>query len=139
MDYDYVIVGAGSAGAVLAARLSAVPAVQLGLVEAGLDSVMNAMAFGMRHLADDRQLQASLRADPSLIVPATEELLRLYTFTCPGRLIMRDAVYHGVELIRGLTTGILDWGMLGNAGYLIAFAAIGLTVAGRRMTTLLYT
>ncbi|MFI4974615.1 MAG: GMC family oxidoreductase [Caulobacterales bacterium] len=37
MDYDYVIVGAGSAGAVLAARLSARPAVQVALIEAGPD------------------------------------------------------------------------------------------------------
>ena len=37
MDYDYVIVGAGSAGAVLAARLSAHPATQVALIEAGPD------------------------------------------------------------------------------------------------------
>ena len=35
MNYDYVIVGAGSAGATLAARLSADPAIQVALVEAG--------------------------------------------------------------------------------------------------------
>ena len=34
-DYDYVIVGAGSAGCVLAARLSEDPAVRLAPVEAG--------------------------------------------------------------------------------------------------------
>ncbi|HEX4183525.1 MAG TPA: GMC family oxidoreductase N-terminal domain-containing protein [Caulobacteraceae bacterium] len=37
MDYDYVIVGAGSAGAVLAARLSARPNTQVALIEAGPD------------------------------------------------------------------------------------------------------
>ena len=37
MDYDYVIVGAGSAGAVLAARLSANHGTQVALIEAGPD------------------------------------------------------------------------------------------------------
>jgi len=48
-------------------------------------------------------------------------------------------LYHGVELIRSITTGVLGWGLLVHVGYLVAFAAIGLTVAGRRMTKLLYT
>jgi lipooligosaccharide transport system permease protein len=47
-------------------------------------------------------------------------------------------LYHGVELVRGLTTGVLGWGLLGHTAYLLGFAAIGLVIASRRMTKLLY-
>ncbi len=48
---------------------------------AGLDTVTNAMTYGMRHLARDQVLQARLRREPSLIPATVETLLRLYTFS----------------------------------------------------------
>ncbi|HEV7898675.1 MAG TPA: ABC transporter permease [Planosporangium sp.] len=47
-------------------------------------------------------------------------------------------LYHGVELLRGLTTGVLGWGLLGHTAYLVAFASVGLAIASRRMALLLY-
>ena len=46
-------------------------------------------------------------------------------------------LYHGVELLRGFTTGALNVAMVGHALYLAALAVAGLAVAGRRMTHLL--
>ena len=46
-------------------------------------------------------------------------------------------LYHGVELVRAFTTGSLSVGVLWHAGYLLALAAVGLAVAGRRMGNLL--
>ena len=57
---------------------------------AGLDTVINAMTYGIRHLARNPKLQTQLRADPEAIVEATEELLRLYSFTGPVRRVTRE-------------------------------------------------
>jgi lipooligosaccharide transport system permease protein len=52
-------------------------------------------------------------------------------------IVQVTPLYQAVELIRGLTTGSLRWGLLVHVGYLAALAAVGLTVAGRRMGKLL--
>lgn len=68
---------------------------------AGLDTVMNGMGHGVRHLAADPELQRKLRADPKLIPEAGEELLRRYTFTVPMRVVGQDAVFEGVTMKKG--------------------------------------
>jgi cytochrome P450 len=84
------------------------------LFTAGLDTVMNAMGFGVRHLATDQALQDRLRADPGLIVDAAEEMLRRYTFLFGTRRVAKDLSFHGVEmrrndrLVLGLPTANLD-------------------------------
>jgi cytochrome P450 len=67
----------------------------------GLDTVVNALCFGVRHLARDQELQAKLRADPSLIPGAIEELLRLYGIASIPRRVTRDTVCHGVQFKQG--------------------------------------
>jgi cytochrome P450 len=62
---------------------------------AGLDTVINAMAHGMRHLATHPALQAELRARPDKIVEATEELLRRYSITAPIRRAKADIELAG--------------------------------------------
>jgi lipooligosaccharide transport system permease protein len=46
-------------------------------------------------------------------------------------------LYHGVELIRSITTGPAGWGQLWNVAYLLVVTTAGLTIAARRMTRLL--
>ncbi len=65
---------------------------------AGLDTVMNGMGLGVRHLADNPELQARLRGEPKLVPDVTEELLRRYTFTLPPRLVTRDIDFDGVPM-----------------------------------------
>lgn len=68
---------------------------------AGLDTVVNGMGHGIRHLASDPALQAQLRAEPKLIVEAAEELLRCYTFLAVVRTVGKDSVWDGIEFKRG--------------------------------------
>ncbi len=70
---------------------------------AGLDTVINGMGFGVRHLAANPQLQAQLRAHPELIQDATEELLRRYTFVAPVRRVAKAVELGGWRLLPG------DW------------------------------
>lgn len=65
---------------------------------AGLDTVINGIGFGIRHLAQDQELQQQLRANPNLIPEAAEELLRRYTFTVPMRRIAKDVELFGCSL-----------------------------------------
>jgi cytochrome P450 len=65
---------------------------------AGLDTVVNGMGLGVRHLAQDLPLQQRLRANPELIPEAVEELLRRYTFVVPVRRVSKDTVFEGVSL-----------------------------------------
>lgn len=46
-------------------------------------------------------------------------------------------LFHAVELMRGLTTGIVGLGMLGHLVYFVVLAALGAVVAARRLNTLL--
>lgn len=68
---------------------------------AGLDTVINAMGFAVRHLAEHPDLQASLRADPSQIPDAVEEMLRRYSFVVPLRRVAKDAELGGFRLKAG--------------------------------------
>lgn len=42
-------------------------------------------------------------------------------------------LYHGVELIRSLTLGVVHPGLLGHAAFLLAMAGVGAVVAARRL------
>ena len=45
-------------------------------------------------------------------------------------------LWHGVELVRGLTTGALTWAMLGHLAYYAVMIAVGLAFTTRRLRAL---
>jgi lipooligosaccharide transport system permease protein len=46
-------------------------------------------------------------------------------------------LYHAVELMRGLTTGAVSFGLLGHLAYFVVMAAVGSVIAARRLEVLL--
>lgn len=68
---------------------------------AGLDTVVNALSFGMKHLAGDAALQQRIIDDPACIPDVTEELLRRYSFINLPRYIAEDTELGGQRLSKG--------------------------------------
>ncbi|MGH3738088.1 MAG: ABC transporter permease [Micromonosporaceae bacterium] len=52
-------------------------------------------------------------------------------------VVAATPLYHGVALVRGLTTGAVSPELLWHVAYLVALTAAGLAIAGRRMTRML--
>jgi lipooligosaccharide transport system permease protein len=46
-------------------------------------------------------------------------------------------LYHGTELLRGFTLGIVDWSMLGHAAFLLVMGLVGASIAARRLDGML--
>ncbi|MFQ5553881.1 MAG: ABC transporter permease [Acidimicrobiia bacterium] len=46
-------------------------------------------------------------------------------------------LYHGVDLVRSLMLGTLDWSIAGHVAFLVVMGMIGLTIASRRIATML--
>ena len=60
------------------------------------------------------------------------------TYPEPIRLLIElTPLYHGVDLVRGLTTGALGPGMLVHMAYLTVMGLVGLAITSRRLERLL--
>lgn len=68
---------------------------------AGLDTVTNAMTFGMHHLAHDAALRQRIINDPAVIPTVVEELMRRYTFVSTPRYVTADTMLFGAQLRAG--------------------------------------
>lgn len=82
------------------------------LVLAGLDTVTNAMSFGVAHMARNPDFQEHLRANPDKIPDAVDELLRRYTFTHTPRVVVAETELGGATL----KPGEMIWNMLALYG-----------------------
>lgn len=46
-------------------------------------------------------------------------------------------LYHGIEIMRALSTGVIDVSILGHLAYFLVMAGVGVVIASRRLGTLL--
>jgi cytochrome P450 len=67
----------------------------------GLDTVASSLGFIFRELALRPELQAQLRADPTLIPAATDEFIRAFGVVTTFRYATQDLDFHGAPIRKG--------------------------------------
>lgn len=112
-SFDYVIVGGGSAGCVLANRLTADPAIRVLLLEAGpvdRDPLVHAPA-GLARLMKSGHLDWRYFTAP-------QEHLDGRTLYCPrGKVLGGSSATNGMVAVRGIPSDYDNWRQLGLRGW----------------------
>ena len=113
MDFDYVIVGAGSSGAVLANRLSADPSVSVCLIEAGPPdrSPLIHIPIGVAKLFFSSKYNWRFKSTPQPHAKGRE------IYVPRGKTLGGSSSINGMIYTRGHPTDYDDWARLGNRGW----------------------
>ncbi|MDP1840370.1 MAG: GMC family oxidoreductase N-terminal domain-containing protein [Reyranella sp.] len=112
MNYDYIVVGAGSAGAVVANRLSADPRNSVLLLEAGpADHPWTRIPVGSARMITNPAVNWLYSSEPG----ASTNGRRIPVPR--GRMLGGSSALNGMAFVRGQALVFVSWALLGNQGW----------------------
>lgn len=113
MEYDYIIVGAGSAGCVMANRLSENPSKRVLLLEAGGpdNNPFIHMPAGLAKLATNTRINWLYKTEPQ------QELNQREMFWPRGKVLGGSSSINAMIYLRGQRQDYDNWAAMGNSGW----------------------
>ncbi|XP_065201705.1 glucose dehydrogenase [FAD, quinone] isoform X3 [Planococcus citri] len=114
-EYDFIVIGGGSAGAVVASRLSEVPHWRVLLIEAGLDEPTGTQVPSMFLNFIGSPIDWGFKTEPEEMACLDDKERRCYWPR--GKVLGGTSVMNGMMYIRGSKLDFDNWAKQGNYGW----------------------